>query len=152
MGSAFLIRLALALTCLMPGIAQAADPVEELKACARVTDEKVRLACYDGLVQRLLRDESSVVPALPDDIGGADFEEEAQIPKKQDKGLVTSCKKGGDGRWYFYFENGQVWKEVNKRRLRFKDCNFIASVARDGFGYKMRIDGDERSIRVSRIR
>lgn len=140
------------LTCTFAGIAHSADPVEQLKACGRIVDQVARLACYDDIGKQILDEESSQKPTLADDIGGAEFEERSGTPKRQDKGLVTSCEKGANKRWYFYFENGQVWKEVNTGRHRFKDCNFIASIARDGFGYKMQIDDTEKRVRVSRIR
>ena len=144
------------------GVAQSADTVEELKACARVTDQDARHACYDKLGERVLREEPAArkpadetagpptavtatatsAQSLPDELG-----------KPQDVeyvGTITSCRQGGRGDWYFFFDNGQVWKDVNKRTRRFKDCNFNATITRDGFGYKMQIDGSERTIRVKR--
>ena len=143
-------------------IAQSVDPVEELKACAKMTDRDARFACFDKLGERVLREESadknptreevaqpeavtaeaSNVQPLPDDLGkssGINY-----------SGLITSCKKGYYGNWYFIFDNGQVWKEVNKRNLRFKECNFNATITRDAFGYKMQIDGVDKTIRVRR--
>lgn len=142
----------LGLTCAFAGIAHSADVVEQLKACGRIADQVARLACYDDLGKQTIDAESSQKPTLADDIGGAGCEEKSGTPKRQDKGVVTSCEKGANRRWYFYFENGQVWKEVNTSGRRFKDCNFIASIARDGFGHKMQIDGTEKRIRVSRVR
>lgn len=139
-------------TGLLVTVSHASDPVEELKSCARIGEPEERYACYDDLGRRLLEDEAPKTPALPDEIGGAAFEERSGAPHKEDRGLVTSCKKGGDGRWYFYFDNGQVWKESNTGRHRFRNCEFIASVYRDGFGYKMRIEENDKNIRVSRIR
>jgi hypothetical protein len=150
--------LPLGLVCVFASITQAADPVEELKACARTTDRDARLACYDELGERAPKEEvsdvksPSEVSSLPDDIGGAVFEERANSEKKQDMGLVTSCKKGSNKRWYFTFENGQVWKEVHQRKYRFRECNFVATISKDGFGYVLRIEGDDRKIRVSRVK
>ena len=144
------------------GIAQSVDPVEELKACAKMTDRDARIACFDNLGERVLREESadkkptqeevaqpeavtataSNVQPLPDDLGkssGINY-----------SGLITSCKKGYYGNWYFFFDNGQVWKEVNTRNLRFKECNFNATITKDAFGYKMQIDGVDKTIRVRR--
>lgn len=151
---------------------RAADAVEGLKLCAKMTDRDARLACYDDLGERLLAEESvddmlfesddiqaedaetktatAVPPSLPDDLGRKAFEKESDSP--QNEGRVTSCKKGADNRWYFYFDNEQVWKESNTGRYRFKDCNFVATISRDGFGYKMRQEGKTRYIRVKRVR
>lgn len=147
------------------GSAKSADPIEDLKACARVTDRDVRLACFDMLGQRVLGEESAFTepaqeevvqpeavalePAtnaepLPDDLG-------VSGPKPTEYGgTVTSCKKGHFGDWYFIFDNGQVWKEVNRRNRRFKECNFEVTITKDAFGYKMQIDALDKSVRVKR--
>ena len=146
------------------GVAQSVDTVEELKVCAKMTDQDARFACFDNLGERVLREEpadkkptqekmaqpeavtatATNVQPLPDDFGSS--------KSIQYGGLITSCKKGHYGNWYFIFDNGQVWKEVNKRNLRFKECNFNATITRDAFGYKMQIDGIEKTIRVRRNR
>ena len=149
------------------GIAQSADPIEELKACAEMTDRDARLACFDSLGQQALGEqpaasepkrEEVVQPEaapvetatsaqpLPDDLGVSE-------PKAIEySGMVTSCQKGHYGDWYFIFDNGQVWKEVNRRNHRFKECNFNVTIAKDTFGYKMRIDSLDKTMRVKRHR
>ena len=146
-------------------IGQSADPVDELEACARMTDRDARFACFDDLGQRILGEESAdegptqeevVQPEaviaqpptdpepLPDDLG-------VSGPRTTEySGTVTSCKKGHYGDWYFVFDNGQVWKEVNRRNRRFKDCNFNVTITKDSFGYKMQIDGLGKTVRVKR--
>ena len=146
------------------GVAQSEDIVEELKSCARMTDQDARFACFDNLGERVLREEpadkkptqekvaqpeavtatATDAQPLPDDYGS--------IKSIKYTGLITSCKQGHYGDWYFIFDNGQVWKEVNKSKLRFKECNFNATITRYAFGYKMQIDGIEKSIRVKRNR
>ena len=142
--------------CMPAGVTHAADAVEALRACAAVTDRDARLTCYDDLSKRLLEDESAtqtpsaVPPSLPADLGGTAFEKMSGAPAN--KGRVTSCEKGADNRWYFFFDNEQVWKESNTGRYRFRDCNFIATISRDGFGYRMQQEGETRKIRVTRLR
>jgi len=146
------------------GLAQSIDPIEELKVCAKVTDQDARLACFDKLGESVLRDEPAnkrptqeekaqpeagteagvIVMPLPDELGG--------LKNVQYVGLITSCKKGVYGDWFFIFENEQVWKDVNNRNLRFKECHFKATITNYAFGYKMRIEGSDRTIRVKRIR
>jgi len=92
------------------------------------------------------------VQSLPDHLGGTVFEKESAQGKFDYRGLVTSCKKGSDGRWYFFFESGQVWKQSNKSRRRFKECYYSVTITRDGFGYKMQIDGESSKIRIARKR
>ena len=146
------------------GVAQSVDTVEELKVCARMTDQDARFACFDNLGERVLREEpadkkptqekmaqpeavtatATNAQPLPDDLG--------RSKSIQYSGLITSCQKGQYGDWYFIFDNGQVWKEVNNRNLRFKECNFNATITKDVFGYKMQIDGVEKTIRIRRTR
>ena len=148
------------------GPAWSADPIADIRSCAEVTDADARLACFDELAERVQREGPAAEPApavaaekpeeasLPEHLGGADFEEQTENYKTEHQGTVTECKKGRDERWYFVFSNGQVWKQSNKERRRFKDCNFPATISRDGFGYKMKIEvqGKEQTVRVSRVK
>ena len=147
-----------------PGAAQSVDAIEELRICAGLADQEARLACFDDLSERVLQEETAdksptqektvrpeaetatprVAQPLPDELGNA-----AEI---EYVGLITSCKKGHYGDWFFFFDNGQVWKEVKKRNRRFKECNFNVTITKDAFGYKMRIEGEDRTIRVRRHR
>jgi len=169
-----MLFLTLGPACISASIAQSADYADELKACAKMTDRDARIACYENLGKRALEDESAAekssaemivqpeaeaaaVPvatgtakntvALPDDLGTTSFENPTQY-----RGLITSCKKGADEQWYFYFDDGQVWKQVDGRRFRYRECNFFVTITNDGLGYKMQIDADKNKIRVSRRR
>ncbi len=144
------------------GAAPAEDTSEALKACATMTDPQARLACYDELGQRALQEKPAAEPPqqeetvqpvtetapapvaqpLPDELG--------ESGNTQYVGSITSCKQGHYGDWYFFFDNGQVWKAVSNRRLRFKECDFNVTISKDAFGYKMQIDGEKKSIRVRR--
>lgn len=140
------------------------DTIEEIKVCARMADQDARLSCFDKLGESVLGEEATdtkptqeekvqpeaageseaIVMPLPDELGG---------PKNvKYVGLITSCKKGHYGDWYFIFDNEQVWKDVNNRNLRFKECHFNATISKYAFGYKMRIEGSDRTIRVTRVR
>ena len=156
----------LGLGLLVSGPAWSTETIEDIKACAGVTDADARLACFDKLAERVQREEPAVDPApavaaeepgeaaLPEHLGGADFEEQAENFTTHHQGTITKCQKGRDDRWYFVFSNGQVWKQSNKERRRFKDCNFPATISQDGFGYKMEIEvqGKQNTIRVSRVK
>ena len=156
----------LGLGLLAGGPAWSAEPIAEIKACAEVTDADARLACFDELAARVQREEPAVDPtpavaaekpeeaSLPEHLGGTEFEEQSDNFETHHQGTITECQKGRDERWYFIFSNGQVWKQSNKERRRFKDCNFQATISRDGFGYKMEMDmqGKQQTVRVSRVR
>jgi hypothetical protein len=156
----------LGLGLLAGGPAWSAESIADIKACAEVTDADARLACFDELAERVQHEELSVDPAsavaaeepedvsVPEHLGGADFEEQSDNFKTHHQGTITECQKGRDGRWYFRFSNGQVWRQSNLDRRRFKECSFLATISQDGFGYKMVIEvqGKQKTIRVSRVK
>jgi hypothetical protein len=148
------------------GPAWSADPIADIKACADVTDADARLACFDELAERVQPEALAVAPAsavvaeepeeasIPEHLGGADFEEQTDNFETHHQGMITGCQKGRDERWYFRFSNGQVWRQSNVGRQRFKECNFEATISQDGFGYKMVIEvkGKQKTIRISRVK
>lgn len=90
---------------------------------------------------------------VPETLGGKRF---SAKEKKQDeqsyRAKVVKCVKAGDERYFFYFENDQVWKQVKRGNRRYKNCNFDVTINKDMFGYKMTIDGKRGSERISRKR
>ena len=172
-----MVFLTLGVACISASVAQSADYVDELKACAIVPDRDARFACYEILGKRALEDEpaaekssaeitaqpeAAAVPvaketatnaaALPDDLGGTTFEDKSESTKEQYQGLLRSCKKSAGDEWYFYFANGQVWKQVDSHRLRHRECNFMATITRDRIGYKLQREGESTKVRVTRLR
>ena len=161
--------LPLFLVCIPFGSAQADSSLQaKLAACATEANDAQRLACFDALAaetsgSNLAEQEASAaadtteqepgeLEALPDSIGGGAFAEAAGIKAKSYAGRVTSCKKSADRRWFYIFENGQVWKQVDRRKRRHKECDFEVTLTEDSFGYVMRIAGQDSKIRVDRIR
>ena len=139
-----------------------AQDSSDIAGCAELENTDARLACYDEVTGRgSSSEEESVAPArsseavpLTQDVG----EEQLDGKDKPDQapeeftGQVTDCRKQADGRRYFYFANGQVWKESNSGRNRFNDCDFEATITKDGFGYRMQVDGEGKKIRIGRVR
>lgn len=95
----------------------------------------------------------TAVPELSDDLGGEKFSSEDKDNPEENRGQVTSCQQDPSGSYYFVFANGQVWQQTSRRRYRLGDeCDFVAIITRDTFGYKLQIDGDDSKMRVKRIR
>ena len=150
------------------------QPLDELKACAKLNELDARVTCYEELGQRLLAEESAATstaptvsvstkkaapaavavtstPQLSDELGGEEYEKKADPEDMNNQGLITGCKKGPDKKWQFYFENGQVWRQVDDRRLSLKtDCRMLATITKDIFGFKMEVEGLKGNIRISR--
>ena len=51
-----------------------------------------------------------------------------------------------------FFSNGQVWKQSKNDRVHFRDCNFDVTITKDFFGYKMQQEGENRRIRIKRLK
>ena len=65
---------------------------------------------------------------------------------------VTRCSLSPRGKYYFYFDNGQVWRQTDAERQEFEDCDFSATIEKDMFGFKMRPQNGARPVRIKRIR
>ena len=84
-------------------------------------------------------------------MGGYQYAEKpSDHPDNDINTRVVQCQQDRDGAWYFKFDNGQVWKQVDGTSRRFKDCDFPVVVSKDGFGYKMQVEGEGAKIRISR--
>lgn len=155
----------IALVTSVPGYASS-DVIDQLKNCARTEADQARIECYEALGKAVLVNDvtsdtnESTTQANPDSnakeltdaIGGGKYARDAGVPKEQFQGVLKSCKKSVDNRWFYIFENGQVWKQVKHKRIRHKSCASNATLTKDGFGYIMRIEGEERKVRVRRQR
>lgn len=146
-----------------------------ISKCSSVKDYVKRLNCFDLLSESLLvAKETETTPTkvtktteskqvsivnnqesieqtksekIPTDLGGSAFTENGE-PKGY-QGNVISCKASQDNKWFYYFENGQIWKQADNRRIRHKECNFPATIRKDGFGYMM-LFGNNKKVRISR--
>lgn len=148
--------------------------------CAQLEDPQARLECYDAAsarqqppptaskpveavpVHEPMDPEPGREPAvvqeqaapLSDSVG----EEQLESKDRSDagsasfRGTVTKCQKGATGKWYFYFDNGQVWQQKDNDRLNLSDCNFEAKISKDFFGYKMEIPGSSNKVRIGRVK
>ena len=137
-----------------------AQESSDMARCAELENADARLACYDEVTGQSNSSPPNPEAAekepnpLTEEVGQdqlASTDRRDQEPEAF-AGRVTDCRQNADSRWYFYFANGQVWKESNSGRQRFKDCDFSVTITKDAFGYKMQIDGDGKKIRIGRIR
>lgn len=90
-------------------------------------------------------------PSMTDSMGGYKFADKpSDHPDNDIHTRVVRCQQNIDKDWYFEFENGQVWKQVDRTRRHFNVCDFAVVVSEDGLGYKMRVEGKDWRIRISR--
>ncbi len=144
----------------LPSISLAVTADESLAArisvCSSNNKDADRLACFDSLASSLTNpsvEETGEPNALPENLGGGRFDKRDDA-KQVNRGRVTSCKKSHDGRWFFIFDNGQIWKQANLDRpaRRYKACEFDVVISKDTFGYKMFIEKLSRKVRVKRLK
>ncbi len=123
---------------------------------AEITDEKAvdmstvgQTAAATTVVEKEVADTKTL-----DDLGSAtlprgsrDEAEELEV-----RATVSKCEKDYRNKYRFYFDNGQIWKQTSDTRLSFRECNFDVTITKDFFGYKMKVDGDKRKIRISRVK
>jgi hypothetical protein len=146
-----------------------AQDSSDMARCAELENADARLACYDEVIGRSISSRpnpeaaekeptrtaprSEPVP-LTQDVGEEQLDRKSR-PKSEPtivQGRVTGCQKDASNRWYFVFDNGQVWKQRSDDRLSFRECDFWVTITKDFFGYKMQIDGEKKRIRIGRIR
>lgn len=125
---------------LLVAATSAAAVGDEILECAKIEANDQRLACFDGVAEkRQRRIDSGEIQS---------GEEEAFELKAR----VERCEKSADERYFFYLDNGQVWKQTRTERDRYRDCNFPVTITKDFFGYKMMTEDGERAVRVKRMR
>lgn len=162
------------LLCSAPPLAASETvSVDELFECREIADSEQRLACYDGIgkpapaiepaagdAEPPVQDRgaaAAVVAAgevepdyreLTDDVGLPRTDEDSQ----RIRATVVRCGQANNRKFYFYFDNGQVWEYIGGQRLRYKNCDTQASLVEDGLGFKMRLDGKPLELRVRRVK
>ena len=146
-----------------------AQDSSDMARCAELENADARLACYDEVIGQSSSSPPSPEAAEKEPTGTAPRSE--PVPLTQDvgeeqldgknrpesepmiiQGRVTECQKDASNKWYFVFDNGQVWKQRSNARLPVGECDFSVTITKDVFGYKMQIDGEGKKIRIGRIR
>jgi len=88
---------------------------------------------------------------LDDEIGkealGRDEEKELVV-----HGTVVRCVEDATSKYLFYFDNGQIWKQKDNTKIRWKECAFDVTITKDFFGYKMIPVGETRKVRIGRVK
>ena len=157
----FVLVLLAASTCV-----QAGGLDDRVRECSTIGDDAKRLACFDSLVVEKAAAapeapaaprspvEVAAVPVAPEDLGAETLRHKDRAAEEEINvsATITSCTERADGRYVFYFSNGQVWRQSKDDRVHFRDCNFNVTITKDFFGYKMQQDGEKRRIRIKRLK
>ncbi|MFK8031066.1 MAG: hypothetical protein AB8G18_12595 [Gammaproteobacteria bacterium] len=67
--------------------------------------------------------------------------------------MIEKTKRNARSDWYFYFDNGEVWKQIDSSRRRIPPLPVAATISRGIFSsHKLHIDGERWSIKIRRIK
>lgn len=89
---------------------------------------------------------------LNEEVGLSQVERGSGTKQKSFRAEVTGCSLVASGKYYFYLDNGQVWRQTDGGRQKFEDCAFSATIERDMFGFKMSPDTEARPVRIRRVK
>ena len=87
---------------------------------------------------------------LDDEVGKESVSNE-QRDTLSARGRLANCQRGRSGKYVFWFDNGQIWRQKGNVTPNWKECNFEVTVSKDVFGYTMVRDGDSKKIRIERV-
>jgi len=125
----------------------------EIERCRAIVNDTERLSCYDNI--------GSSAPSAnseePEDREKTEIAEDFGLPDTDKESRIYSvamdrCGMAPNRFFYFYFENGQVWKYVGNKKLRYKSCPTSADINEDRYGYKLRLQGETRWHRIQRMK
>ena len=134
---------------------------DDLKRCSSIEDAAARLVCYDGISGRQAPSQAAATsPIDPPHDKSLDEPGSESVRRDNDekdetlaiRATVTKCRQDANDKYYFYFDNGEVWKQSDGKRVRLRDCSFDVTITKDFFGHKMRPDGEKWRIRVARVK
>jgi hypothetical protein len=152
---------------------------EEIERCRTIADVVDRLDCYDrigrpetapthaleapgdSIPEPVPMDQDSQDPESPvvaaEDTEYGELTDDVGLPKSADDYkpipvTVVRCGQSNNRKWYFYFDNGQVWQYLGVRALRYRDCNTPGVLIEDGMGFALQMDADKAKLRVKRVR
>ena len=126
----------------------------ESTAAAPAAAPVVAAAAVPAAASVVSADELPAAPApLTDEVGKERIEPKDADERERFAGRVESCQESvQSGQTYFMFENGQVWKQSNYRRLGYRSCEFDVEISKGALGYDMYIPSKDRSVRVARVK
>lgn len=160
-----------------PAFAQ--EAMAKIYACADMEDAGQRHACFDALVPELRKGRPSATVATPDvnpkqqaeafgtpKAGAppltapvrtpAETKAAAAAQKEQSVDKISlavkSISTGGDGKYRFVMENGQIWKQIDTEKLRgIGSGPWTAEIKKALMGSFLLSLGGSRSVRVERV-
>ncbi|NNF17720.1 MAG: hypothetical protein HKN70_13330 [Gammaproteobacteria bacterium] len=98
------------------------------------------------------------VSADDEDTVGSRYLRRDSIKKTREKASVyaftlVDAKRNARGRWLFYFDNGQIWKQIDSRSAHIPDPPIEAQIKVGTFGsHKLSIEDRVRGLKIKRLK
>ena len=138
--------------------------------CREFADAEARLACYDRIGKTASGNKEQSEPgenvAETPEPGMAEIEkgdsgygvlsDDTGLPQSADANkpipvTISKCGEATNFKFYFYFDNGQVWRYIGGKKLRYRGCEGAAILVEDRLGFSLQMEGDNARLRVKRI-
>lgn len=152
--------------------AQAPGVLEQVYACAGVSDEAARLRCYDDAVGRLRAAQTSgdlvavdraqaqeieresfgfSLPSLPRIFSRPDAPAGESAQTDRVAMTVASIRQRNTGMWVVTMSNGQVWEQTDQISLRRLRAGDNVEIRRAALGSFMLFHDRGQAVRVRRV-
>jgi hypothetical protein len=146
------IVLSLATVATMAEPQSDADIAERLRDCARTEQVENRMECLQALANEAILEDNAPPEVLaakrsPTTAESTDHGDEkaviAELREASITGVLATCRRSATGAYLFYLEDGQIWKQVDIHRKRFKNCDWPVTIAKADDGYRLMLDVDD---------
>lgn len=129
---------------------EAAEPEKVPQAAPRAVvpaEEKVPAVAAPAATETPVTEPAALDSEVGKEALGRDEEKEFIV-----QGTVVRCAVDATSKYLFFFDNGQVWKQKDNTKIRWKECAFDVTITKDFFGYKMIPVGETRKVRIGRVK
>ena len=124
-----------------------------LERCAAIEESTARLACYDAAQTDRAAD-SDASTSEPGESEEGDFGFEARVlPKTPDQitSAVARVSRDPFGKLTLTLENGQVWKQIDTKRLHIRDDSRVVIRKAALRSFLLHLEGSTTTTRVRRL-
>lgn len=126
---------------------------ERLRECARTEQVDKRLECLQALANEAIKEDNAPpqvaaarVSAKSGVRSSTTREAKTVIVETRGKsitGVLAECRRSNTGGYLFYLEDGQIWKQIDVRKERFKTCDWPVTIVKAENGYRLILDEDD---------